>query len=91
MKTFNVKGNIAIKLGICHKQFDKIILLPIICDDLPVENQLRIRFLKSIKSNMNTDNELVKLCARLCVARPHYHRIKTPACQKKKLYFVRIK
>ena len=31
-------------------------LLPIICDDLPVEYQLHIRFLKSIKSNMNTDN-----------------------------------
>ena len=42
-------------------------LLPIICEDLPVEYQLHIRFLKSIKSNMNTDNELVKLCARLCM------------------------
>ena len=42
-------------------------LLPIICDDLPVEYQLHIRFLKSIKSNINTDDELVKLCARLCM------------------------
>ena len=40
-------------------------LLPIICDDLPVEYQLHIRFLKSIKSNMSTDNGLVKRCARL--------------------------
>ena len=42
-------------------------LLPIICDDLPVEYKLHIRFLKSIKSNMNTDNGIVKLCARLCM------------------------
>ena len=31
-------------------------ILPIICDDLPVEYHLHIRFLKSIKFNMNTDN-----------------------------------
>ena len=42
-------------------------LLPIICDDLPVEYQLHIRFLKSIKSNMNIDNGAVKICARLCM------------------------
>ena len=42
-------------------------LLPIICDDLPVEYQLHICFLKSIKSNMNTDNGVLKLCARLCM------------------------
>ena len=42
-------------------------LLPIICEDLPVEYQLHIRFFKSNQSNINTDNELVKLCARLCM------------------------
>ena len=42
-------------------------LLLIICDDLPVEYQLHIRFLKSNKSSMNTDNGLVNLCARLCM------------------------
>ena len=37
------------------------------CDDLSGENQMHKRFLKSIRSNMITDNGLVKLCARLCL------------------------
>ena len=38
---------------------------PIICDDLPVDFQMHIVFLESIKFNMNSDNGIVNLCARL--------------------------
>ena len=64
---FNVTWRKSIRLLWSLPNITHCNLLPIICDDLPVEYQLHIRFLKSIKSNMNTDNRLVKLCARLCM------------------------
>ena len=39
-------------------------LLNLICDDLPVETQLHIRFLKFIHGVLSSDNECVKMCGQ---------------------------
>jgi hypothetical protein len=39
-------------------------LLNLICDDLPVETQLHIRFLKFIHGVLSSDNECVNMCGQ---------------------------
>ena len=42
-------------------------LLHLICNDIPVDGQLHLRFLNFFVNNLKSDNTCVKLCALLCL------------------------
>ena len=63
-------------------------LIPLICDDVPVEIQLELRFTKFLLSILSNENIHTRLCGQLCI-----HGSKSDAsntlnfiCEKYKLY-----
>ena len=42
-------------------------MLHLICNDIPVDGQLHLRFLNIFVNNLKSDNTCVKLCALLCL------------------------
>ena len=52
-------------LGLPYRTYNN--LLHLICNDIPVDGQLYLRFFNFFVNNFKSDNTCVKLCALLCL------------------------